>query len=66
MKRLSLVLVMLALGAAAIMAAGSVQETESDGWRPNKPVTIVVPWGAGGSTDQVTRVLAGELEGPLG
>jgi tripartite-type tricarboxylate transporter receptor subunit TctC len=29
-------------------------------------VTIIVPWSAGGSTDSVTRVLAGELEDALG
>lgn len=31
-------------------------------WKPSKPITIIVPWAAGGSTDQVTRVTAGELE----
>lgn len=35
-------------------------------WQPKKPITIVVPWAAGGSTDQVTRVLAGELGAALG
>lgn len=35
-------------------------------WKPTKPITIVVPWAAGGSTDQVTRVMAGELERALG
>jgi tripartite-type tricarboxylate transporter receptor subunit TctC len=35
-------------------------------WKPTKPITVVVPWGAGGSTDQITRILAGELEGKLG
>ena len=35
-------------------------------WKPNKPVTIIVPWAAGGSTDQVTRITAGELEAALG
>lgn len=35
-------------------------------WKPAKPIKLIVPWGAGGSTDQVTRVCAGELEGPLG
>ena len=35
-------------------------------WKPTKPITIIVPWGAGGSTDQITRILAGELEGKLG
>ena len=35
-------------------------------WKPAKPIKLIVPWGAGGSTDQVTRVCAGELEGALG
>jgi tripartite-type tricarboxylate transporter receptor subunit TctC len=35
-------------------------------WQPEQPITIIVPWAAGGSTDQVTRVLAGELEDALG
>jgi tripartite-type tricarboxylate transporter receptor subunit TctC len=35
-------------------------------WKPNKPITVIVPWAAGGSTDQVTRVAAGELEKALG
>ncbi len=35
-------------------------------WKPTKPIKLIVPWGAGGSTDQVTRVCAGELEKSLG
>ena len=35
-------------------------------WKPEKPITIIVPWGAGGATDQVTRVTAGILEEELG
>jgi PncC family amidohydrolase len=35
-------------------------------WKPAKPVTIIVPWAAGGSTDQVTRVAAAEIEKQLG
>ena len=31
-------------------------------WQPSKPITIIVPWAAGGSTDQVTRVTAAEIE----
>jgi len=34
-------------------------------WKPTKPVRIIVPWSAGGSTDQVVRVLAGEMETAL-
>lgn len=35
-------------------------------WKPSKPVTIIVPWAAGGATDQVVRIAAAELEGGLG
>ena len=38
----------------------------SQNWKPAKPVTIIVPWAAGGSTDQVTRITAAELEKHLG
>ena len=30
------------------------------------PITIIVPWAAGGSTDQVTRITAAEIEKALG
>jgi tripartite-type tricarboxylate transporter receptor subunit TctC len=35
-------------------------------WQPDKPINIIVPWAAGGSTDQVTRVVAPILEEALG
>lgn len=47
----------LALGLAAPAAAQ---------WKPTKPINLIVPWAAGGSTDQVTRVTAAELEKALG
>ncbi len=31
-------------------------------WKPARPVTLIVPWAAGGATDQTNRVLAGEME----
>jgi len=31
-----------------------------------RPITIIVPWAAGGASDQVARVLAGEMEKTLG
>ena len=33
---------------------------------PSKPITIVVPWGAGGAADVITRMLAEGLERNLG
>ena len=35
-------------------------------WQPDRPINIIVPWSAGGSTDQVTRVVAPLLEAALG
>jgi tripartite-type tricarboxylate transporter receptor subunit TctC len=35
-------------------------------WQPDRPINLIVPWGAGGSTDQVTRVTAPILGEALG
>ena len=35
-------------------------------WKPDRPINIIVPWSAGGSTDQVTRVVAPILAEELG
>jgi putative tricarboxylic transport membrane protein len=48
---------------AAVVFAGPVQ---AQSWKPTKPITIIVPWAAGGATDQVTRLAAAELEAGLG
>ena len=47
--------------ALALAASGAAAQ-----WKPDKPITIIVPWSAGGSTDQVTRITAAELEKVLG
>ncbi|NQW01317.1 MAG: tripartite tricarboxylate transporter substrate binding protein [Rhodospirillales bacterium] len=47
----------------AALALTGVAQAE---WKPNKPLRIIVPWGAGGSTDQLVRTLAGDLEDALG
>jgi tripartite-type tricarboxylate transporter receptor subunit TctC len=33
---------------------------------PNRPITLIVPWGAGGGTDIVARTLAASMEQELG
>ena len=50
--------------AAALAALGTPALAQE--WKPSRPVTIIVPWAAGGSTDQVTRVTAAEIEKTLG
>jgi tripartite-type tricarboxylate transporter receptor subunit TctC len=53
--------------AAALLGSAPIPAMAADyPWKPDRPVNIIVPWAAGGSTDQVIRVVAGELEKALG
>ncbi|ODT31815.1 MAG: hypothetical protein ABS53_09525 [Hydrogenophaga sp. SCN 70-13] len=52
---------LLAASLLAAAAAGAFAQ-----WKPDRPITLIVPWAPGGSTDQVTRVTAAELEKHLG
>jgi len=56
------------LGAAAGLAAALVLPAQAAEypWKPERPITLIVPWAAGGSTDQMARVTAAELEPELG
>jgi tripartite-type tricarboxylate transporter receptor subunit TctC len=47
---------------AAALAFGGTARAEY----PEKPITMIVPWAAGGSTDQTARVLAKAAEASLG
>ncbi len=55
----------LAIAALATFVAGFGLAQDYP-WQPTRPITIIVPWAAGGSTDQMARILANELEGELG
>lgn len=54
------------VAAAALLAGLAAALPAAAQWKPDRPITIIVPWAAGGSTDQVTRVTAAELEKALG
>ncbi len=55
------------LGASfGLLAAPAAGRAQTAAWKPSRPINLIVPWAAGGSTDQVTRIVAAELEGPLG
>ena len=56
----------LAGAALALAFSAPAATTAQADWKPEKPIRIIVPWGAGGSTDQIVRVLQGELEEALG
>lgn len=49
--------------AASVAAAPALAECD---WKPERPVTYVVPWGAGGGTDANSRMLASLLEQQMG
>ncbi|KAA0971642.1 tripartite tricarboxylate transporter substrate binding protein [Aureimonas fodinaquatilis] len=56
---------LLATLAAVLMATGlSGTATAQD--YPSRPITLIVPYGAGGGTDLTARVLAAALEGEMG
>lgn len=48
----------LVLGALGAAVAAPVTPAFAQGAFPNKPITLIVPWPAGGSTDRHHRVLA--------
>ena len=52
--------------AAATLALVVAAPALAQQWKPSKPINLIVPWAAGGSTDQITRVTAAELEKVLG
>lgn len=54
------------LAASAVLALSGAASAQNYPWKPERPITIIVPWAAGGSTDQVTRVAAVEIEKALG
>jgi len=54
------------LAATALVALTAAASAQNYPWKPEKPITIIVPWAAGGSTDQVTRITAAEMEKALG
>ena len=52
----------LAAALLATLAGGACAQN----WKPTHPINLIVPWAPGGSTDQITRVTAAELEKVLG
>ena len=56
----------LGLGAAAFAAGTFVLSESALAEYPERPITWIVPWGAGGGTDATSRMLAGLMEQELG
>lgn len=68
MKKALFLLLSLSLVAGFAFAEGASEEAAADDgmWKPEKPINLIVPWGAGGSTDRSARTTAGILEEHLG
>ena len=52
-----------AVGLTGLTLSAAVQAQQ---WKPTKPINVIVPWAAGGATDQMIRITAGDLEAALG
>lgn len=57
---------MLASAAAVTLVAASSLHAQTPGGYPQKPITIVVPFSAGGPFDQIARALSAPLSAELG
>lgn len=53
-------------GGSASGAAGTSDPAASGEWQPNRSVTMLVPWSAGGGSDLAVRTLVPYLEDDLG
>jgi tripartite-type tricarboxylate transporter receptor subunit TctC len=53
-------------GAPTTAPAATTAATTAAAWKPTGPITIVVPFAAGGPTDTVTRTIAGPMGTALG
>lgn len=51
--------------ALALLASTLFQAIAQEGY-PSRPITLIVPFAAGGSTDVIARVVAEAMRGPLG
>ncbi|MGB4338042.1 MAG: tripartite tricarboxylate transporter substrate binding protein [Bacillota bacterium] len=46
-----------------VMAMGVMAQAK---WQPRRPINLIVPWGPGGASDLTARIVAAEMEKPLG
>ena len=67
MRSLTRILITFGITSGLMISALWVTDVSAENtWKPNKPVNLVVPWGAGGATDGVSRQTAMVLEKHLG
>lgn len=56
----------VALAAGAVMATAGMAPAVQAATYPDRPITLIAPFGAGGGVDNIARRLAQELSGELG
>src|SRR6266540_2602575 len=56
---------LVAVGAAGFSLSTGPALAQDYPWKPDRPITLIVPWAAGGSTDQMARIVATEIESEL-
>ncbi len=56
-------MILMGCAAAAVLALGL---DRAEAAYPDRPITLIVPWGAGGGTDATARILASLMEPELG
>ncbi len=67
MRSVTKFFIALAVTSGLVVGLLSVGDVSAENaWKPNKPVNLVVPWGAGGATDGVSRQTAMVVEQILG
>src|SRR3546814_13776650 len=64
-KKLSITFINASISASMLGLATPVHASTSNGF-PNRPITIVVPYPAGGGSDSVERIVARKLNERLG
>lgn len=63
---LAMALNLAACGSTANSSAASTSQTSAETGFPEKPITIVCPYSAGGASDTTSRIFASEMEKALG
>jgi tripartite-type tricarboxylate transporter receptor subunit TctC len=63
MKKKNYILIFI-LTAVAVMVIG--ENLYAQAWKPTRPITVIVPWPAGGASDTTGRMIAGQMEPILG
>lgn len=63
MRKKSFIVFLAVFFAAMIVAGGDLY---AQTWKPTRPITVIVPWPAGGASDTTGRMIAGQMEPILG